>query len=504
VRFNEEERIAMALTDQQVKIMMKELSKHGNQGIAAAKAGVCRQTAAKYLRSGKLPSELQEVRQWRTREDPFAEVWPEVEEWLRQAPGVWAQTLFEWLQERYPGRFAPGQLRSLQRRVRDWRALHGDDAGAEVFFPQQHRPGEAVQTDFTYTGELELSLQGERWTPLLCHVVLPYSNWQWACCCRSESFLALQRGLQEALFRLGKVPEWHQTDNSTGATHQVRTGRREFNVDYLELMAHLGRKPRTMALGKKEQNGTVEAPHGAFKRFLNQQLLRRPSRDFASETVFEQWLQGRLPHENSRCQHRLQEELAGMEPLRVARLPAFKELDVRVSQNSTINGLTKLYSVPPRLMHRHVRVRVYENHLVVCYGTTRIQAMPRLTGQALHAIDYRQVIGSLVQKPGAFARYRYREAWFPTLVFRRTDATLPEALPGIRGDAAYLRILHLAASTQEAEVQAALELLLEAQQVPEPERVKELVRPAPPAVSARAVPEVDLASYDQLLGGVSS
>jgi hypothetical protein len=259
-----------------------------------------------------------------------------------------------------------------------------------------------------------------------------------------------------------------------------------------------------MALGKKEQNGTVEAPHGAFKRFLNQQLLRRPSRDFASATVFEQWLQGTLHHENSRRQRRLRDELAVMKPLRVARLPAFKELAVRVSQNSTINGLTKLYSVPPRLMHRHVRVRVYENHLVVCYGTTRIQAMPRLTGQALHAIDYRQVIGSLVQKPGAFARYRYREAWFPTLVFRRTYERLQEALPGIRGDAAYLRILHLAASTQEAEVQAALELLLEAQQVPEPERVKELVRPAPPAVSARAVPEVDLASYDQLLGGVSS
>lgn len=193
-----------------------------------------------------------------------------------------------------------------------------------------------------------------------------------------------------------------------------------------------------------------------------------------------------------------------MKPLRVARLPAFKELDVRVSQNSTINVLNKLYSVPPRLMHRHVRVWVYENHVVVCYGTTRIQEMPRLTGQSWHAIDDRQGIGSLVQKPGAFARYRYREALFPSLVFRRTYESLPEALPGIRGDAAYLRILHLAASTQEAAVPAALELLLEAQQVPEPERVKELVRPAPSAVPARAVPAVDLAGYEQLLGGVSS
>jgi hypothetical protein len=94
-------------------------------------------------------------------------------------------------------------------------------------------------------------------------------------------------------------------------------------------------------------------------------------------------------------------------------------------------------------------------------------------------------------------------ALFPTLVFRRTYESLQEALPGIRGDAAYLRILHLAASTQEAEVQAALELLLEAQQVPEPERVKELVRPAAPAVPAMAIPDVDLTGYDQLLGEVS-
>ena len=125
-------------------------------------------------------------------------------------------------------------------------------------------------------------------------------------------------------------------------------------------------------------------------------------------------------------------------------------------------------------------------------------------GRSHHAIDYRHVIWSLVQKPGAFARYRYREALFPSLIFRRTYALLQETWPGIQADAAYLRILHLAASTQETEVQAALELLLETQQVPEPERVKELVRSVPPPVPAMALPEVDLASYDQLLGGVSS
>ena len=500
VFFSELEGIAVTMTDQQVKVIMKELSKHGNEGMAAAKAGVCRQTAAKYRRLGKLPSEIKSRREWRTRPDPFAAAWPEIEARLQEAPGLWARTLFEELQEHYPGQFQPGQLRTLHRRVQQWRALHGDDQAVEVFFPQQHRPGEAAQTDFTHTGELELTLQGELYAPLLCHVVLPYSNWQWACRCRSESLLALKHGIQEALFRLGRVPEWHQTDNSTGATHRVRTGQREFNREYLELMAHLGMKPRTIAVGQKEQNGTVEAQNGAFKRFLKQALLGRGSRDFASEAAFDVWLEGRLHQENHRRQARLQDELAVMPPLTVDRFPEFKELTVRVSQNSTINVLGNLYSVPPRLVQQSLRVQVYENHLAVFYGATWIQEMPRLIGRSHHAIDYRHVIWSLVQKPGAFARYRYREALFPTLVFRRAYAALQAAHPGTAGDAAYLRLLHVAASTQEAEVQAALELVLEAGQVPEPDRVRDLVRPATPVVPALAIPAVELVSYDALLG----
>jgi len=500
VRFGKPESTAVRTTDRQVRMIMKELSKQGNQGKAAAKAGVCRQTAAKYQRLGKLPSELKAGREWRTRSDPFALVWPAIEARLGEAPGLWARTLFEELQEQYPGQFVPGQLRTLQRRVQQWRVMHGDDRAVELFFPQQHRPGEAAQTDFTHTGELGLTLRGEPYAPLLCHLVLPYSNWQWACRCRSESVLALKRGIQEALFRLGKVPEWHQTDNSTGATHQVRTGQRDFNREYLELMAHLGMKPRTIAVGQKQQNGTVEAQNGAFKRFLQQALLGRGRGDFASEAAFDVWLEGRLQQENQRRQARLQDELAVMKPLPVDRFPEFKEVTVGVSQNSTINVLGNLYSVPPRLLRQTLRVRVYENHLAVFYGETRIQEMPRLVGRSHHAIDYRHVIWSLVQKPGALARYRYREALFPTLVFRRAYAALQAAHPGTAGDAAYLRLLHLAASTQEAEVQAALEWVLEAGQVPEPDRVRERVRPATPVVPILAIPAVELASYDTLLG----
>src|SRR5690606_16139398 len=136
------------------------------------------------------------------------------------------------------------------------------------------------------------------------NVVLPYSNWQWVTACRSESLLSIRRGVQGALFRLGRVTEFHQTDNSTAATHGSRTeegnfvgweeGSRQgrlFNEQYLALMRHFEMKPRTTGIGKKEQNGDVEASNGALKRRLNQHLLLRGSRDFESVEAYERWLQ---------------------------------------------------------------------------------------------------------------------------------------------------------------------------------------------------------------------
>jgi Mu transposase-like protein len=493
----------MTTTDRQVRIIMNELSKHRDQGKAAAKAGVSRQTAARYIRTGKLPSELKQAHGWRTRGNPFAEVWPEIEARLRQEPGVWIRFLFEDLQERYPGRFTPGQRRTLHRHVAKWRALHGEDQGHEVFFPQQHRAGEAGQTDFTHTQSLAMTLEGQAFAPLLCHFVLPYSNWEWACRCQSESLLALKKGVQEAVFRLGRVPEWHQTDNSCGATHQVSTGGRAFLPEYLEWMVHLGMKPRTTAIGKKEQNGTVEAQNGAFKRYLSQRLHARGSREFASAEAFDDWLVESLAKENGRRGIRLQEELAVMKPLPVSRMPEYREVSVQVSRNSTINVMHNLYSVPPRLMHKVVQVRIHEDEIGVYYGQAHIQSMPRLIGRAHHRVNYRHVIWSLVQKPGAFARYRYRDDLYPSMTFRKAYERLQQRWLGTQGDAAYLRILHLAASTLESEVQAALELLLEEGAVPTVEGVRELVGPLPLETPTLPVPDVDLGSYDQLLEEVA-
>jgi hypothetical protein len=479
--------------------MMEEMQKHGRIGWAAMRAGMDRKTARKYVRAGKLASELRQPHRWRTRQDPFAEDWPELEAMLVEAPELEAVTLFDYLLGRHPEGYAPGQLRTLQRRVRQWRAQRGPER--EVFFAQQHRPGEAMQTDFTHGTELGVTIGGEPFAHQLCHCVLPYSNWEWATVCQSESLAALRRGVQATLFRLGRVPQFHQTDNSTAATHDLRTGKRGFNQEYRDLMDHFGLQPRTIEVGKKEQNGDAEASHRVLKRRLKQHLLLRGSREFDSEAAYESWLWEKLEAANRLRREAVTAEVAAMRPLLVARLPEYREESAVVTSWSTVRVRRNTYSVPSRLIGESVRVHVYEQRLAIYHGGVWQLEVERLRGTGGHRINYRHVIWSLVQKPGAFARYRYREDLFPTLVFRRAYDRLSEQLEARQADIEYLRLLHLAASTMEVTVEAAVGRLLSAGECPHADRVKAIVAPERVTVPELAVPAVDLGSYDALLGG---
>lgn len=315
--------------------------------------------------------------------------------------------------------------------------------------------------------------------------------------------MALRRGVQAAVFRLGKVPRFHQTDNSTAATHKVAPGRREFNEKYGALMRHLGMEPRTTGIGDKEQNGDVESLNGVLKRRLEQHLLTRGSRDFDSVDAYERWVQACIEKANHLRRDKVREELDVMRPVVVKRLPDYTWEEAVVTTWSTIRVLHNAYSVPSRLIGERVRVRVHDDRLEVYHGEVRQEVVPRLLGRQRHRIDYRHVIWSLVRKPGAFARYRYREDLFPTVTFRRAYDALAAALTTERkADLEYVRVLHLAASTMESDVDAALELVLGEGAVPYYDRVKALVEPKTPEVPAMAAPEVDLHSYDALLRAV--
>ena len=491
----------MTVKDAQVRKLMEEMANHGRIGMAALRSGMDRKTARKYAKTGQLPSSLKEPRSYRTRPDPFAEDWDWLEAQLRQAPSLEAKILFEALQARRPGRYQDGQLRTLQRRLRQWRAEHGPER--EVFFAQEHRPGEAMQQDFTHAGELGITIAGVAFEHMLCHSVLPYSNWEAVTVCLSESYLALKRGLQDALFQLGRVPQYWQTDNSTSATHKLPGGKRDFNDEYRQLVEHFGMTPRTTAVGQKEQNGDIEASHGALKRRIRQELLLRGSTDFETVEAYEAWLQNVARRRNDGRKERLAEDLAAMRKLSAARLADFTEQSVLVTSWSTVRVKHCPYSVPSRLLGERVRVRIYERVLEVYYAERLQLRTERLKGRHRHRINYRHVIWSLVQKPGAFARYRYREEMFPSLVFRRAFDAISAVAPDTRGDLQYLRLLHLAAATTEAEVEAAIAQMLGEGKCPDAEQVKELLGKAEVEVPDIEPYEPELEDFDVLLGEVA-
>lgn len=484
--------------------MNEELERTGSLSMAALKSGMARKTARKYRDLGSLPSQTRKERGYRTRKDPFAEDWSDMASMLAGAPELEAKTLFRYLLGLWPDRYEPGQLRTFQRRVKRWRAQEGPPK--EVFFAQMHVPGEAFQTDFTHCDELGITIAREPFPHLLCQVVLPYSNWQSATVCRSESMAALRNGVQDAVFRLGRVPTWHQTDNSTAATHDLNTGKRGFNNEYAELMSYLGMKPRTTGVGQKEQNGDVESLNGALKRRLKQHLLVRGHSDFDSVAEYQAWVLQVLSSANADRQTKLNEELRVMRAVGVERLVAYTVSTVKVSSWSTIRVRHNSYSVPSRLIGESVRVRLYEDRLEVWHAGRREVTLDRLLGRNGHRVDYRHIIWSLIRKPGAFQRYRYREDLFPSVVFRKAYDALTAALVPRNADLGYLRLLHLAASTCEADVELAVDVVIEAGQVPHYDVVRGLVVPDDPMNVAPGMPayEPSLESYDALLSGGAS
>lgn len=480
---------------------MRERAKGRSQEQAAVKANLkSRKTVAKYERLGQLPSELKQPRTYRTRTDPFIEAWPEVEQLLQAAPELEAKTLFEWLCERQPGKYQAGQLRTLQRRVAEWRALHQEQV---AMLEQVHRAGEVLQTDGTWLTELGVTIAGEPFKHLLIHCVLPYSNWEWGVLAQSESLLAYQRALQVTLFKLGAVPRYHQTDNTSAVTHQV--GRadetdRNYNPAYLAVLKHYGLAARTIHIGCPEQNGDIEAANGSLKQALRQHLLLRGSRDFASLAEYEQFIEQVMTRRNEGRHQRLREELAVMKPLTAAPLGLYQEYRLKVNRGSLIRLNKNVYSVPTSLIGRIVTVRVYEWHVEVYFRQYLVEKVPRLIGQKRQQLNYRHLIDSLLRKPGGFRDYRYREALFPTPVFRQAWETLNGWHSPRKADLIYLRILRLAARTLESEVAAALSLLLDGQQRWDETDVERLVQPEQTLpVPQLSLSLVNLAQYDALL-----
>ncbi len=485
------------ITDAQIRKLRQLLGEGHPLYRAAWKVGMDPKTARKYRQAERLPSESIIPRTWRTREDPFQEVWPDLRDLLERNPGLQAKTLFEDLQRRFPGRFADAQRRTLQRRIKAWRATEGPPK--EVFFDQIHRPGQLAASDFTHMNELQVTLAGQPFDHMVYHFVLTYSNWETATVCFSESFESLSQGLQNALWELGGVPQMHRTDRLTAAVNNL--GDRDlFQQRYRALMAHYGLKAQAINARKAHENGDAEQSHNRFKTAVDQALMLRGSRDFEDQADYERFLRKLLVQRNSTRSERFGEDRAGLRDLPARRIDAWSRLQVRVSQGSTIRIKFNTYSVPSRLIAEYVDVHIKVDFLEVWSGAVLVERLPRLRGRNKHAIKYRHVIDWLVRKPGAFPGYRYQEDMFPTSRFRRAYDALQEQKPS-HAARDYLRILELAARESEAGVDVVLGRLLEWNVPITPSVVADHLAHdmGLPRAMEVTITTVDLSMYDQLL-----
>jgi len=486
------------VTNGQVRLLRKKLMEGRTQEAAAAAASMSERTARTW-QEGALPSEAKGERHWRTRSDPFEAVWlTEVVPLLTADEGsrLQAITVMAELERRQPGRFQPGQLRTLQRRMRVWRALSGPEK--EVFFQQEHVPGREGAFDFTFANELGVTIGGLVFDHLLFEFRLSYSGWFAASIAFAETFEALSAGLQAALVELDGCPAVLRSDNLSAATHELKlSGGRGLTARFRALMEHYNARSTRIRPGESNENGGVEQRHYRTKTALDQALLVRGHRDFASQSAYAAFVSDVVATERAKHTVRFQAERPLLHGLPATRMPNYTEFAPRVTCWSTVRVGSRIYSVPSRLIGEEVQVRQHPDVVEVYFAGQLVATMPRLRGEKDSRIDYRHVIWSLVKKPGAFARYRYREELFPSLVFRKAY----DALRGRteRAEIEYVRILHLAASTMQCRVEAALAAVLEEGKPFDYADVRAMVEPRRSERPHIRIPPPDLRSYDYLL-----
>jgi len=487
------------VTDKQVRILMKALRTEKTKATAAAKAGMDERTARKYERSGKLPSEVKIDHNWRNREDSFAEIWPDIQTQLGINPGLEAKTIFDHIQRKYPGKHKDGQLRTLQRRIKVWRALEGPPK--EVFFPQIYYPGDLCQSDFTFMNKLNVTISGQRFNHLIYHFVLPYSNWESGTICFSESFESLSEGLQNALVELGGVPKKHRTDRLTAAVQNpAHMKRDEFTRRYGALMRHYGIESHMIQTGKPHENGDIEQRHHRFKRALDQSLMLRGSRDFNCREDYATFLSKLFSQLNAGREMRISEELTVLRRLPLSRFDSCKRISVKVGPSSTIRVNHNVYSVDSRLIGERVNIRLYAEYFEIWYAQKCVDKIPRLRGSDRHHIQYRHIIDWLVRKPGAFENYRYLKDLFPTHRFRMAYDSLKKRNTQ-KSHKEYLNILHLAAKESEVAVDQALGYLLDKNLSVTYDSVISQVRSSDNYTMVKDVKinKIDISAYDRLL-----
>jgi transposase InsO family protein len=490
------------ITQRQENLYMNQRQQGQSQETAAAKGGISERSGRR-IEKGARPSVPRE-RHWRTREDPLDAIWEsELVPLLEEEPGLTGLTLWEYLEDEHAGQFPYSVLRTLQRRVKHWKATQGPDKA--VIFRQSVPAGQQGLSDFSHPNTA-ITLQGEVFSHLLYQFRFAYSGWRYIqIVLGGESYSALADGLQSALSLAGGSPIEHRTD-SLSAAFNNHAEEQKLTKAYEALCAHYNLRGTRNNPGVSHENGAIECAHGSFKHRLDQALKLRGSGDFATIKDYQAFLNTVTERLNKRCQSRFKDEQAALQALPGERFMDYSELSLKVTRSSTLEIKRVLYSVPSRMIGETVRVHVYHDRLAFFVGQTLTATLLRIylkPGQErARCIDYRHVIHSLSAKPQAFRFLQFRDELLPTDTYRQLWQHCDQQFQSRDACKWIVGVLRIAMD-HDCEERLGNELLaLVDNNQPLPTlkalQARYLCKQPVPIIPAR---QQDLASYDHLLQG---
>lgn len=494
------------ITDQQLRLYMTDLQNH-SQRTAAARAGFSERTARRFDADPTSPSKRKIVH-GRTVTDPLEGYWDaDLLPLLKKDSALQAVTLLRHLQGLHPLAFPDDRIRrTLERRVRQWRALNGPER--DIIFRQTPDPGYMAQSDFTHAEELEVTIAGQPFAHLLYHFVMVYSRWEHVgVVLGGESFTALAENLQQALWSLGGAPREHRTDSLSAAFRNLTADQREdITKRYDAFVGHYGMDASRNNRGEAHENGAVESQNRHLKKAIEQALILRGSRDFACIEDYRRFVDILVARRNKQRAAAVQAERAHLKPLPQRRTTDFTETVVPVTRTGGFLVRSIFYSAPSQLIGQRLRVHLYDDRLEAFLGGTLVVTHPRARrrgdGHRVHVINYHHVIHALRRKPQALWSSIYRDSLFPRTEYADAWKVLRRDLSRRDACRRMVDLLFIAHDRAcEAELAHLLSADLDAGRVPEPGTLTSRLSPRHTTLPTDvAVVHPSLDSFDALLG----
>ena len=478
--------------------------KNGNsQKLAASKVDISESSARTIEKNINQPKS--KTRDWKTRENPFTKVWDSfITPILQSHPTMDASFILEQLQEKYDGEYPDEKLRTLQRHVKQWKALHGLDK--PVIFRQEHYPGIQSISDFTELKGFHVTICGELFDHILYHFRLAYSGWSYMKVIQGgESFSALSEGLQEALWLLGGSPKEHRTDSLSAAFKNLsKDAVNDLTSRYKDFCAHYSMLPTRNNKGVSHENGSIESPHGHLKRRIKQSLDIRGSCDFDSIDEYEQWLDSVVSSHNKRNAKKFKFERPYLQDLPAYKTTDFEEHVVCVSSSSTFELKRVTYSVPSRLIGEKIRVLLYQRYIECYLGSVKVFSRSRgvpANKKRCRLINYKHIINALVKKPQAFRHSQIRDDILPSEEYKKIWRHVDQAMDAKSACKFIVGIMYLA-SKYDCEKSLAEHVIsiIDAKGPLSLSMIEQIYRP----MSNGKIPDIsisqhDIASYDSFI-----